>query len=102
MNDLKKSKKHLQDSLTKLVADTKDLLNSTVDVSDNAAKTARAQVEASLRVVQDHVNSGIADVESKVEDQIHELDKHVRANPYKSIGISCGIGVLLGFIIGHK
>ncbi|MDA3900209.1 MAG: DUF883 family protein [Spirochaetes bacterium] len=102
MSDIKKSKKQLQDSLKKLVADTKELLGSTANVSDSAAKAARAQVEESLNIVQNHVSSGISDVEGRFEDQLHELDQHVKANPYKTMGICCGVGLLLGFLIGRK
>ena len=102
MSDVEKKKKRLQKDLKQLVEDTKGLLGSTADVSDKAAKTARAQVEASLQTVQDQIESGFSAAEDKVEEQLHVLDERVRANPYKTMGISFGVGVLLGFIIGHK
>jgi len=88
MGDLQKSKKRLQDDLSQLVADTKDLLGSTADVADKTAKDARTRVEASLRTVQDQVNSGIAAAEEKVEEQLQVVDQRVRANPYSAMGIA--------------
>jgi ElaB/YqjD/DUF883 family membrane-anchored ribosome-binding protein len=102
MSNTQKRKQSLQDDLKQLIEDTKDLLSSTADISDKAAKTARAQVEASLQTVKDQIESGISAAENKAEEQLHLLDKHVRDNPYKTMGISLGVGVLLGFIIGRK
>jgi ElaB/YqjD/DUF883 family membrane-anchored ribosome-binding protein len=102
MNDKQKKKQLLQDDLKQLVADTKELLGSTADISDKAAKAARLQVETSLKSIQNHVESGFSVVEDKVEEQLKDLDQHIQANPYKTIGISFGVGVLLGIILGRK
>lgn len=102
MSDTQKSKQRLQEELKQLVKDTKDLLGTTVDLSDKAAKAARAKVEASLQSVEEQVEAGLAAAGDKVEEQLHVLDKHVRDNPYTAIGISLGVGVLLGLIVGHK
>lgn len=102
MSDVQKRKQSLQDDLKQLMADTKDLLNSTADVSDKAAKSARAQVEESLKAVKDRFESDISAVGNKAEEQLHVFDQQVRNNPYKTMGISFGVGVLLGFIFGRK
>ena len=102
MSDAVKSKKQLQDELKQLVTDTKDLLGSTADVSDEAARTARAKVEESLKTVQDQAESKFSAAGDKAEEQLHMLDQNVRDNPYVTMGVSFGVGVLLGFIIGHK
>jgi ElaB/YqjD/DUF883 family membrane-anchored ribosome-binding protein len=102
MSDLKKDKKRLQDDLKKLVADTKDLLGSTASVADQAAKNARTRVEASLQTVQEQVEAGLSVAGDKVDEQLQEIDKRVRANPYKTMGVSFGVGIILGFLIGRK
>lgn len=102
MNQKQKKKQSLQNDLQQLVADTKELLGSTADVSDKAAKAARTQVEESLKTVQSQVESGFSVAEEKIKEQVHVLDQHVQDNPYKTIGISFGVGILLGIIIGRK
>lgn len=102
MSDAQKSKERLQNELKQLVEDIKELLGSTADVSDKTAKAARARVEESLQSVQDQVEAGMSAAGDKVEEQLHVLDKSVRDNPYVTVGISFGVGALLGFIIGHK
>lgn len=92
----------MNNDLKQLISDTNDLLGSTADVPDKAAKSARAQVEASLQTVKDQIESGISTAKNKVEEQLQVLDQHVQANPYKTIGISFGVGILLGLIIGRK
>lgn len=102
MSDVQQKKQKLQEDLKQLIADTKDLLGSTADVTDKAAKTARAQVEASLQMVKNQIESDFSAAEDMAKEQLHVLDQQVRANPYKTMGISLGVGVLLGFIIGRK
>jgi ElaB/YqjD/DUF883 family membrane-anchored ribosome-binding protein len=102
MDKNQKRKEDLQQDLQQLVADTKGLLNSTADISDKAAKTARAQVESSLRNVQSQFESGVSAAGSKIEEQLTVADQHIQANPYKTIGASFGIGLLLGVLIGKK
>lgn len=102
MTNIQKRKQNLQDDLKQLIADTKDLLGSTVDVTDKAAKAARTQVEASLQMVKDQLESDFSAAEVIAKEQLHALDLQVRANPYTTMGISLGVGVLLGFILGRK
>ena len=102
MGDVKKSKKRLQKELKQLVENTNDLLGSTASVSDKAGKAARAKLEESLKTVQDQIESGLSAAGDKAEEELHALDHSVRANPYVAMGVSFGVGILLGFIIGHK
>lgn len=102
MSDVQKSKRQLQKDLSRLVDDTEALLGSTADVADKSVKTARTKVEESLRTVQEQIESGTNTVEEKVEEGLRTTDQTVRANPYASIGISLGVGLLLGFIFGRK
>ena len=102
MSDIQKGKKQLQDDLNRLVEDTRTLLGTTADVADKSAKVARTKVEESLQLVQQQLASGAHTAEEKLEQQLRLTDQHVRANPYSSIGISFGIGLLLGFMFGRK
>ncbi|MDR9497749.1 MAG: DUF883 family protein [Hydrogenovibrio sp.] len=101
-DDLQRKKQSLQQDLDQLMADTKDLLSSTANVSNHAAKSARAQVEASLQAVKEQVGSDFSAAQDMAKEQLHVLDEQVRANPYKTMGISLGVGVILGFLIGRK
>ncbi|MGM0541186.1 MAG: DUF883 family protein [Pseudomonadota bacterium] len=102
MSDVQEKKQRLQEDLKQLIVDTKELLGSTADVTDKAAKSARAQVEASLQTVKNQIESDFSAAEVMAKEQLHVLDQNVRANPYKTMGISLGVGVLLGFIMGRK
>ncbi len=102
MSDIQKSKKQLQDDLNRLVEDTKTLLGSTADVADKSAKVARTKVEESLQLVQQQIASGAHIAEEKLEERLRITDQQVRANPYTSIGVSFGVGLLLGFMFGRK
>lgn len=102
MSDTQNDRKQLQDDLNRLVEDTRALLGTTADVADEAAKVARAKVEKSLQLVQLQMAKGAHTAEDKIEEQLRIADQRVRANPYAAIGVSFGIGMLLGCMRSRK
>lgn len=101
MTDVKKSNQRLHKELKKLVSDTNELLGTTAEVADKAAKAARANVETSLKSVQEHIESGLSAAGDKAEEQLHVLDDHVRDNPYITMGISFAAGLIVGLFVGR-
>ncbi|MFP4375999.1 MAG: YqjD family protein [Spirochaetales bacterium] len=102
MSDVRKSKDKVQEDLNQLVSDTKDLLSATAGVADKQAKAARARVEASLGEIQDRAADGVSYVRTKAGEQIETVDRRVRSNPYEAVGISFGVGLILGFLVSRN
>ncbi len=102
MTATKKSKEALQKDLMKLVEDTQELLLSTADAAAKTTKEARGRVEASLKQVQDQIESHVDYAEDTIREQVKIVDNTVRSNPYASIGVSLGFGLLLGLALSRK
>jgi ElaB/YqjD/DUF883 family membrane-anchored ribosome-binding protein len=100
MSNSLRQKQELQEELKKLMADTKELLGLTANVSDHAASLARTQVQERLQAVKEKIESGLSIAEDKAIEQLKVIDHKVRENPYKALGIGVGVGIGLGALIG--
>ncbi|OQW87010.1 MAG: hypothetical protein BWK72_14815 [Rhodoferax ferrireducens] len=80
--------------------------------------------EALLRMTSDEVGEGAADLRGRIMDRLHQAktelahlqqmavakvkeaghatDEYVHENPWKSIGIAAGAGLVIGLLIGRR
>lgn len=91
----------LQD-VRNVLSSTEDLLQASGDEGGEKAKELRQRVAANLRqakqrlIEAEHVIAGKAKAAAKATDQ------YVHENPWKSIGIAAGVGLLLGMLISRR
>jgi ElaB/YqjD/DUF883 family membrane-anchored ribosome-binding protein len=95
-------KDNLLDELRMAVSDAEQLLESTAGQVGEGAAEARGRIQArllrakeSLRHLQD---SAVA--RAKVASKA--TDTYVHDNPWKSIGIAAGVGLLIGALISRR
>lgn len=81
-----------------LVEDARELIEATANVAGEKVAEARRRLGAAIDkgkdawlVVQDSAVSG-----AKATDRV------IRANPYPSVGIAFGLGLLLGFLVRSR
>jgi ElaB/YqjD/DUF883 family membrane-anchored ribosome-binding protein len=84
--------------LRNLIADIGELIKSgsslTVEELGRAKAKLRARI-AAARVV-------LEDVSARARDTAREADRYVRERPWQAIGISAGVGLLIGFLVGRR
>jgi ElaB/YqjD/DUF883 family membrane-anchored ribosome-binding protein len=83
-----------------------------------------ADAEELLRMTADQAGEGVADIRSRVQTKMnqakidliqlqdaavarakaagHATDEFVHENPWKSIGIAAGIGLVVGLLVGRR
>src|SRR5512143_1337961 len=72
-------------------------------VSDaEALASARARAEASLARAKDKIADAEAALLGRAKAAAKATDVYVHENPWKAIGISAGIALLVGFIMGRR
>jgi len=59
------------------------------------ARDARARLAASLAAAR----AGLTKINEKAIEGAKATDRVIRANPYQSIGVAFGVGVLLGVLV---
>jgi ElaB/YqjD/DUF883 family membrane-anchored ribosome-binding protein len=91
----------LQD-VRQVLSNTEDLLQTAGDEGGDKARELKKRIadnlkQAKARLVEvEHAVVGKAKVAAKATDQ------YVHENPWKSIGIAAGVGLLLGMLISRR
>jgi len=95
-------KEKLMEDLRLVVADAGELLRATANQVGEGAAVARARIQERLQVVK----GSLLDTETMVIERAQEAakvtDQYVRENPWQAIGISAGVGLIIGFMIARR
>ncbi len=92
----------LERDLKAVVQTLEDLLESTAENADHAMTGMRKSIEASLK----EAKATLATLEKQSVRQVRTAaratDHYVHDNPWQTIGIAAGIGVLIGLLLGRR
>jgi ElaB/YqjD/DUF883 family membrane-anchored ribosome-binding protein len=92
----------LVSDLKNVVSDAEALLNATSAQTGEKIQAVRARAEESLR----NAKARLSEIEQEAMRRAKEIadatDEYVRDNPWQSVGIAAGIGLLLGVLLGRR
>ncbi|MGE5451629.1 MAG: DUF883 family protein [Acidobacteriota bacterium] len=95
-------KDKLMADLQVVLADAEALLSATADDASAGVAELRSRVQSSLS----RAKTGLLDTQAAVIDKAKATakatDGYVHENPWKSVGIAAGVGLLLGMLIGRR
>ncbi|MFT6589214.1 MAG: ElaB/YqjD/DUF883 family membrane-anchored ribosome-binding protein [Rhodoferax sp.] len=95
-------KDKLMGDLRVVIADAEELLRMTADEAGEGAADIRGRVEAKMEQAKvDLLHLQVAAV-AKARAAGHATDEFVHENPWKAIGISAGIGLVVGLLISRR
>lgn len=80
--------------LKRVVHDSQNLLQSSAEVAGDRARLMRDRLADAL----DSAKETVRKLEQKAATGAKATDKLIRENPYQSIGIAFGIGLLIGVL----
>ncbi|MDC8785367.1 DUF883 family protein [Roseateles koreensis] len=103
MSDMNSAQKdRLMNDLHAVVAEAESLLRATAGSSGEGASELRAKVQASL----DKARRNLADLQDAAVERARAAgratDAYVHDNPWQSIGLAAGVGLLLGMLISRR
>lgn len=103
MNDMTMVQKDkLMSDLRVVIADAEELLRMTADEAGEGAADIRSRIQARMNQAKaDLVHLQEAAV-AKAKAAGHAADEFVHDNPWKSIGIAAGIGLVVGLLVGRR
>jgi ElaB/YqjD/DUF883 family membrane-anchored ribosome-binding protein len=81
-----------------LVEDAQELLAATAHIAEAKVMDARKRLSAALQSGREMLD----DLKEKTIAGAKATDETIRENPYQSIGIALGAGILLGFFLGRR
>lgn len=96
------SKEKLIADFKVVIADAESLLQATASEAGEKFSAKRAQLEKKLA----EAKSKLVDAESILFDKGKEAakvaDGYVKDNPWTSVGVAAGIGLVIGMLIGRR
>lgn len=100
MTDVNKEK--LISDFKVVVADAEELLRATANQAGDKAAEMRTKIQARLA----DAKIRLADAEAVVVDKAklvgRAADDYVHDNPWRSVGVAAGIGLIVGLLIGRR
>ena len=103
MSDLSTSQKDkLIADLQVVLADAEALLAATAGDASSGVKELRGRVQASLSSAKTGLIEAQAVVVEKAKAAAKATDGYVHENPWKSISIAAGAGLLIGLLVGRR
>jgi ElaB/YqjD/DUF883 family membrane-anchored ribosome-binding protein len=85
-----------------VMADAEALIKATANQGGEALSSVRAKAEASLARAKAQMADAEAALLARAKAAAKATDVYVHENPWKAIGISAGLALLVGFIMGRR
>ena len=92
----------LMRDLKNVVADAETWLRSGSSLTGEDLKAAKAKFERTLVSAKDGIVAMEEAVVEKTKATVKATDEYVQENPWKAIGISAAVGVLIGALISRR
>ena len=96
------TKEQLIDDFKVVVADAEALLKATASQGGEKMAEIRAKAEESLRVAKVKMVEAQAALLVKTKEAARATDVYVHENPWRSIGVAAGVGLVIGLLIGRR
>lgn len=95
-------KDKLMADLRLVMADAEALLAATAGEAGDSVAELRSRVQATLAHARTSLIETQAAVVDKAKAAARATDEYVHDNPWKSIGVAAGVGLLVGMLIGRR
>lgn len=95
-------KDKLMSDLRLVIADAEELLRMTADQAGESAVELRGRVQGRLQQAKADLAHLQEVAVAKVKAAGHATDEFVHENPWKSIGVAAGIGLVIGLLVGRR
>ncbi len=85
-----------------VVADAEDLLKATASQAGEKVAVARERIQDSLHKAKVKLAEAEDIVIQKGKLAARATDEYVQENPWRSVGIAAGVGLIIGLLIGRR
>jgi ElaB/YqjD/DUF883 family membrane-anchored ribosome-binding protein len=96
------NKSQLINEFKAVIADAEALLKATANTSGEKIAEVRSKAEKSLSIAKAKLADAQDEVLAKTKAAAKVTDVYVHENPWRSIGLAAGVGVVIGLLIGRR
>lgn len=96
------TKEQLINDFKVVMSDAEALIKATANQGGEALAAVRAKTEASLSLAKAKIVNAEAALMEHAKAAAKSTDIYVHQNPWQAVGITAGLGLLVGFLIGRR
>ena len=96
------SKDKLVADMKVVISDAEELLKATASAAGDRVSAARTRMEDSLRTARVKLAEAQEVMVDKAKAAARATDDYVHANPWRSVGIAAGAGLVIGMLISRR
>jgi ElaB/YqjD/DUF883 family membrane-anchored ribosome-binding protein len=102
MNDNSVNRDKFVQDMKLVISDAEELLRATASQAGEQISVARERIKDSLHEAKVKLAEADAVVRERARQAARYTDDYVHENPWRSIGVAAGIGLLLGLMLGRR
>lgn len=102
MSDLTVQNEKLAEDLKRVIEDAQDLLRMTGDQLSESSAEVRGRIQTGLHLTRAKLAHLQEVAMGKAKDVGNATDEFVHENPWKSIGVAAGAGLLIGMLLRRR
>ena len=95
------SKEKLMQDLRVVVSDAEELLRATAGQAGEKVAVVRERIQENLAAAKVRLVAAEEAVVAKTKEAAKATDEYVHENPWKAVGISAGVGLIIGMLISR-
>ncbi len=96
------SKEKLIADFKVVIADAEELLQATASEAGEKFSATRVKLEKKLATAKTKLVEAEGLLLDKGKEAAKAADSYVQENPWKSVGVAAGIGIIIGMLIGRR
>ncbi|MFA7350329.1 MAG: DUF883 family protein [Methylotenera sp.] len=96
------NKSQLINEFKAVITDAEALLKATANTSGEKIAEVRSKAEKSLSIAKAKLADAQDEMLAKTKAAAKVTDVYVHENPWRSIGLAAGVGVVIGLLIGRR
>jgi len=96
------STERIVEDLRRVVEDAELLLRETANLAGERVDEGGGRAAESLQAARDRLTVLEEEVLGKARDAAKDAERYVRDNPWQSVGLAAGIGLIIGVLISRR
>jgi ElaB/YqjD/DUF883 family membrane-anchored ribosome-binding protein len=92
----------LKSDLATVMRDAEALMKASADQGGEKMSEARAKIRDSLETARSRLMSAERAALRHGEDAVIATEEYVRRNPWQSVGIAAGVGLVIGVLLARR
>lgn len=93
---------HIIDDLRRMVEHAESLLDETAGLAGDRAAEVRERAAESVRAARERLSGLEQELLDRARDAAQDAEHYVRRNPWQSVGIAAGIGLVVGVLLSRR